>query len=86
MISIFLQALDPLLLIFVMFFLMEMYGFPPCLSTRSHIFLERYALSAHSLLRHPMKPSRYLTCLLSDLNGGVTLKERISRLLQSTMK
>ena len=86
MISISLQAFEPLLLIFVTFLLTEMYGFPPCLSTRSHIFLERYALSAHSLPRPPTKPSRYLTCLLSDLNEGVTLKERMSRLLQSTMK
>jgi len=86
MISISLQAFEPLLLIFLTFFLIEMYGSPPCLATRLHIFLERYALSAHSLSRLPMKLSRYSTCLLSDLNGGVTLKERIRRLLQSTMK
>src|SRR5439155_1730108 len=63
-----------------------MYGLPPCFAMRSHIFRDRYALSAHSLPRLPMNFSSSSTCLESALNGDVTLKERINRLLQSTMK
>ncbi len=66
--------------------MIERYGLPPCLAIALHIFRERYALSPHSLPRLPMKLSRYSTCFPSDLNGVATLKERMSRLLQSTMK
>src|SRR5450756_1355065 len=84
--SICLQALLPWLLILTTFFLIEMYGSPPCFATRSHIFLERYALSAQSLPSSLMNERRYSTCFPSDLKGGVTLKESMSRLVQSTMK
>ncbi len=70
-----------------MFFLMEMYGAPPYLATRLHIFRERYALSAHNRPRSfLMNERRYSTCFESGLNGGVALKERMRRLLASTMK
>src|SRR2546422_11005942 len=65
---------------------MEMKGLPPCLAVRLHVFLERYALSAASLPRLPMNFSISSTCFESALNGGVTLNERIRRLLQSTRK
>jgi hypothetical protein len=85
--SISLHALEPLLLILTTFFLIEMYGPPPYLAIRLHIFLERYALSAQSLPSLPMNARSSSTCFESALNGDVTLNERIRRrLLQSTMK
>lgn len=47
--SIFLQAPEPSVPILTTYFLMKMYGFPPCFAMRLQVFLEGEALSVQRL-------------------------------------